>query len=698
MAANHVKYAGAKPRTPDRTAQMKRNLLTLLMDLPPADIRAAAEFWGVRLAKRTHADNVALLYQAITDRWHLEDALDELPPLAREVAGMLALEHEEGVPREALMLRLGVDPLDLSDALDLLRRAAIAFRQGTGVWYLPRELATLIARAIRERQRDIAGSPTVPQLLASLDLDVLQEAARRWRVPDANGPLAPGDRERLLHGLRQRIGQPRARAEAEATLSPGARRVVAALREDTEPLPLGDAVTLVAAGGAEVDRRALLRELTASLLACHGWRHGERVLVMPAEFREPAMVQEPLPPLVAVSAESLHGWRHPHALAWDVLTLLRLAESRSVRWPGGGLAALAEDHAFAAHVAPRFWLGIAAETPPTVAVAFLAALARGRGLLAEHEADGRRIVAVRDPVAWAKQRFGEQTRALFATWRGMAAWPEGHGTAITLWGVDWPAFRGGLLDALAACQPGHWYRADALLDRLARVRPPLLGEDFTAASAVMSSDRGAVARTCAEVTLRTALTWFGAVEWGRASDGAAMRITDSGWWLLGRGPEPAAPPFGEAPLAIQPDCTVLVLHAEPAHLWPLLALADVETLDRVSVYRITAGTLRRTLRRGLSFAQVVRFLEQRTGGPLPDAVRATLDDWARAVRRVVLERAVLLSADDPEIRDEAMEIAKAHGATVIPLPDGRVLLRLPEHADELEARLKAADLTPIWKP
>ena len=52
---------------------MKRSLLTLLMDAAPADIRAAAEAWDVRLTKRTHADNVALLYQAMTDRWTLEE-------------------------------------------------------------------------------------------------------------------------------------------------------------------------------------------------------------------------------------------------------------------------------------------------------------------------------------------------------------------------------------------------------------------------------------------------------------------------------------------------------------------------------------------------------------------------------------------------------------------------------------------------
>ena len=146
--------------------------------------------------------------------------------------------------------------------------------------------------------------------------------------------------------------------------------------------------------------------------------------------------------------------------------------------------------------------------------------------------------------------------------------------------------------------------------------------------------------------------------------GEAVQMTDVGWWLLGRGREPALPPFGATPLAIQPDLTVLVLHAEPAHLWPLLALADAETLDRVSIYRITSASLRRALRRGLAFDQVVRFLESRTGGPLADATRATLEEWMRAVRRVLLERVVMLAADERDILDEAVALARAHGATV----------------------------------
>ncbi|MHB8647065.1 MAG: helicase-associated domain-containing protein [Thermomicrobiales bacterium] len=676
---------------------MKRSLLTLLMDAPPAEIRAAAEAWDVHLTKRTHTDNVALLYQAMTDRWTVEDLLDGLPAQARDIAGALALGPEEGLAREELMTRLRLDPLDLSASLAALQQAAIVHRQSTGTLSLPRELATVIARAVRDRQRGDFAAPTITQLLESLDANVLLDAARRWHVTDAPTSLRPGDRERLLHALHARVRTPRALAEVEAALSPGARRVVAALREESSPLPLSEATALAGAEGPSA-RRALLVEMTASLVACHGWSWGERMLVMPVEFRAPAMTQMPLPPLNAVSAEPVQGWRHPFALAWDLLTLLRLIEHEASRWPSGGIAALADDHPLIERVASRFWASLDTTMPPSGALAFLAALGRARGLIAERDEDGRHLLAINDPVTWAKLGFGAQTRELFAAWRGMAGWLEGQGTATQLWGVEWPAFRARLLDALSQCQPGHWYLLDNLLARLVQVRPSLLGEEFTAASAVGQAppDRDALVRGCIEATLRSTLSWFGVVAWGRTAMGEAVQITDVGWWLLGRGPEPVVPPFGPSPLAVQPDLTVLVLHAEPSHLWPLLALADVATLDRVSIYQITAASLRRALRRGLAFDQVVRFLESRTGGALADAIRVTLEEWMRAVRRVVLDRVILLAADEQEILDEAVALARAHGASVQMLPDGRALIHVPDGDDALAAWLTAADVTPVW--
>lgn len=676
---------------------MKRSLLTILMDLAPPDIRTAAEVWEIALTKRTHADNVALLYQAMTDRWVLDDLLDRLPSQARDLLGVLALGHDDGLTREELMTRLSFDPLDLNAALATLRRAAIVHRQSTGTLYLPRELATLISRAIRERQRGDAATPTINRVLDTLDADVLLDAARRWHIADAPASLRPGDRERLLHAVKQRVREPRVLVDVEAALSPGARRVVLALREDSTPLPLDEAAAL-AGTETPASRRALLMELTASLIVYHTWVWGERVLVMPTEFRSPAMTQLPLPPLTAVSAEARHDWRHPFALAWDVLTFLRLADNPLTRWPDGGLATLAEDHAFAEYVAPQFWATGETDVPPGAILAFYSVLARSRGLLTEREEGGQHLLTVNDSVGWAKQPFAAQTRELFAAWRTVAGWVEGQRTALQLWGVDWPAFRGRLLDALTACQPGHWYLLDNLLSRLALHRPSLLGDGFTAASGVGQNppDRDALVRACAEATLRTALTWFGVVAWGGAGNADAVQLTDVGWWLLGRGREPIVPPFGATPLSMQPDLTVLVLNAEPAHLWSLLALADVQTLDRVSSYRITAGSLRRALRRGLAFEQVIRFLESRSGGPLPETMRVTLDDWVRAVRRVVLDRAIVLSADDTDVRDEAVALARSHGATVQLLPDGRILISLTDE-DEFGTWLKDAGLTTVWK-
>ena len=62
-------------------------------------------------------------------------------------------------------------------------------------------------------------------------------------------------------------------------------------------------------------------------------------------------------------------------------------------------------------------------------------------------------------------------------------------------------------------------------------------------------------------------------------------------------------------------------------------------------------------------------------------MRATLDDWVRAVRRVVLESAVILSADDAETLAEAVALARAHGASVEMLPDGRAVVRVPDGDD-----------------
>lgn len=680
---------------------MKRSLLTLLLELPAADLRAAAAAWAVPLRKRTHADNVALVYRAMTDRWTFTDLFDALPAAARDLLCALAAPGTERIAADTLAgaFEAGDGGGSLTDATAPLETAALALRGEGDTWFTAREVASMVAHTLRERGEGGDGTPPpVAHILAALDADDLADAARLWGVPDVAGNLRPGERERLLTELRRRVTTPRALAAVEPALSAGARRVVSALREATVPLPLNTAAALA---GAETSaaRRSLLHTLTTSLLACHTWVEGERVLVMPAEFREPAArAPAPLPTLIAVSAEATGGWRHPHALAWDVLTLLRLIEGETIR-PVGGVGTLADDFTLARTVAPHFWVGAEATVPPAAALAFYATLAEAQGLLVETFADGRTTLAVRDPVAWAKHPFAAQTRTLFTIWRDLAGWPEGRGTNAALWGVQWPTFRTRLFDALAACAPDQWHTLENLLARLVAVRPPLLGEEFTAAGAAGQTppDRDALTRLCIEATLRTALTWFGVVTWGRAGgDRPAVQLTDTGRWLIARGREPGGTTGGATPLTVDDAFRIRVLHAEPPHLWSLLAFAEVASFGRVTTYRITAATLRRALRRGLSVEQVVRFLAGRTGGALPDGARETLGEWAQWLRRVTLDRAAILTADDLATRAEAETALVAAGASVEMLADGRLLARHPDGPDALAAALHAADFTAAW--
>lgn len=675
---------------------MKRALLTLLLDLSAADLRAVAAAWSVPLVKRSHADNVALVFAAMTDRWIFEDVLDALPEPSRALLATLITQYPDGLPEDAVIGLHGDDSAAFAEALASLRTALLAVRSAEGALYAPRELATLVARSVRERAGGDDAAPSLGRMLAALDLDTLADAARLWGVPEVVGSVRPGERERLIAELKRRTMSARALAGVEATLSEPARQVVAALREMADAVPLDEA-TARARIETPAARRALLRELTTSLLAWHEWHAGVRALVMPAVFRVPGAAA--LPPLVAVAPPQITaGWRHPYAFAWDVLTLLRLIEREATLGSTHGLTSLAENYALAGAFASQFWAGQGvgqevgrdAPHPPAAALAFLATLIQARGLVT---ADARGQITLRDPVAWAKGEFAAQTRALFATWQALAAWPEGRGASVALWGVHWPTVRARLLDSLAHCGANQWHTLENLLARLVAVRPALLGEAFTAAGAVGQTqpDRDALTYRCAEVTLRTALTWFGVVIWGKAGNGQEIvQLTDTGRWLLDRGPEPRLHEAPGPPLTVESDGCVFVRQAEPPHLWPLLAFAEAETLGQTSVYRITADTLRRALRRGPTMTQMTRFLESRTGGALPEELRETLRQWAQSLRRVTLVPAALLTAQDPAMHNEIARVLSAAGAAVETLPDGRLLARHPDGAEALAAALETA--------
>ncbi len=205
--------------------------------------------------------------------------------------------------------------------------------------FLPRELGQLFARIQDELDAgDISNSP-LPVLLTLLDDTDVQRAAELWGLE-----AMPGLRTRreLTDGLLELAAYPDRRLAVERKLGWDAKRVLATVAE----LPAGQSTPLAeVAETLELDPdhprtaerlRNALTELEEALLVWHTFLpDGSRALVQPLwqlSVMEPARDRE-APPR---SIDSIPQPADPidrHALAWDLLTLLR--------WLGAGTPAVA---------------------------------------------------------------------------------------------------------------------------------------------------------------------------------------------------------------------------------------------------------------------------------------------------------------------------------------------------------------------
>lgn len=154
------------------------------------------------------------------------------------------------------------------------------------------------------------------------------------------------------------------------------------------------------------------------------------------------------------------------------------------------------------------------------------------------------------------------------------------------------------------------------------------------------------------------LAWMGLVELGYAAPDApeplALRLTDTGAWLLGLA---AAPSFVESGgrVLVQPNFTVIAM--EPVSDAVLLALdefGESQGGDRAVSYHLTRQSIYRGQQKGWSAARIRQFLEEHQGGAIPVNIGRTLDEWDAQHQRIVFHRAVkVLQYADEAARDGA---------------------------------------------
>jgi hypothetical protein len=710
-----------------------RNLLGRLHARRLPELLRIADAWGVPLHVDNKGEVVATLYRAMTDQRTVRDVWDRLPEAERAVAAVLADAPDgAGAPTVAeLATRLGVAEDEARETALGLYRAGLLAREGDDEplpigaaprLLMPREVALNIRRIEDEMAAgDLAQAP-LRVLVELLDDAELEAAARTWGLRTLPGVARRQDLvSRLLRLVndRERVGR------VAASRSRDAIAIWRIMRGPSGPLSLSDAAVRSGLGGMDkvtVARlRVALAELEGSLLVWHAYRRdGTRWLFVPPEIRNPGEAPATaLPPLeiATLEAHEAPAWHHPDAVAWDLLTLLRiLSNPQAPVWEGSEppprwlLRALAT----------RSWFG-SHEGLPTGYIELLHHLAIAERVLAiDEEARPPRIESGPQARAWRGETFATETMRLRERWLHLPHWIEGEPAGIVeVWGADWRGMRPRLLAALAdpnfGLEPEAWVTLDSLVARIAAGFPALLGPSFTAATARLGGEAGAgvdedEARRAAlsdviAFELAGPFAWFGLTSvLDRVRQSRLIRLTRVGAAVTAQEPM-AVDEVGEAgaALLVDPGGEVTLQWPSPNRVWALSAFTEPVDLGPQSHYRLTPDSIALALGSGIERAQIVAFLERGSGRPLPDELAANLAAWARSYRRVGLQRAVVLRLDEASqcgalmhrLREDGWPVEAHHSSSLLVTLDGD---GASGERDEghLVAAIRAAGFAPHW--
>lgn len=711
-----------------------RNLLGRLHSRRMPELIRIAAAWNVPLLDESKSDVVSTLYRAMIDPRAVRDLWDHLTDDERAVAAVLAGASGSGdAPTVGeLAARLGIDEERARTTALGLYRAGILAREGDDEplpvgalprLLMPREVALNFRRIEDEMAAgDLARAP-LRVLIELLDDGELEGAARAWGLRTLPG-VSP--RQDLASRVLRLVNDASRIERVVQGRSRDAAGIWRAVRAAEGPIPLHDAAEQAGLSGTSTEtvarRRNALAELEGSLLVWHAYhRDGTRWLFIPAEIRDPGeSVPAELPPLhsATLAEHDRAAWHSPNAVAWDLLTILRVVSGRSSPiWDASAPAPRWLSRA----VAHRLWFGERDGTPPGY-LELLRELGMAEGVLVIDEgARTPRIVPGPHARAWRERGFRVQTDRLRERWLRWPRWVEGEPAGIVeLWGADWRGLRPRLLAALGDPEiglvPDRWVTLESLSARIVARFPALLGPSLLAATARMAGEAGAgaseeEARAAAlgdvvSFELGGPFVWFGITRvLDRPGQPRAVSVTASGAALAARKPLPAEADAGESasPVAIGASGELALQLPTPHRVWALSAFAELVDLGPVSHYRITETSFANALHAGIERDQIVTFLERVSGGPLPPDLATSLDEWSRALPRAELRRAVVVRADDDRaasgilatLREQGWSV-EAHGsqAVVVTFPEARSAADGEE--DRLAAALHAAGLVPHW--
>lgn len=304
--------------------------------------------------------------------------------------------------------------------------------------------------------------------------------------------------------------------------------------------------------------------------------------------------------------------------------------------------------------------------------------------------------------AWLERPLAERWRAVVEALRDderrRRRWLGGHLDMLAERVGRWPPRKDavkGLVAPLAELAPGRRYALAELVRRAGGEQNPLVqmfldrleglgqgrptGESLT--RAVRSHLRWVIPevdlqrvdaadglteawRRGVATMLRQLVTVGGArVTPGPTDHDATFSLTAVGRFYLGftdAFPADPLPGDGPAKVVVQPNLEVVLIGRAPAALVRLALLAERQADEHgpARTLRLSRERVVESIARGATPDELEAALDAAAGGaPIPDNVRRTVRDWARAVKRVRLVHVPVLLTDDEETALTARSIA-----------------------------------------
>jgi hypothetical protein len=133
---------------------------------------------------------------------------------------------------------------------------------------------------------------------------------------------------------------------------------------------------------------------------------------------------------------------------------------------------------------------------------------------------------------------------------------------------------------------------------------------------------------------------------------------------------------GERRFEMRPGNIVAIENPSPRQVWTLSAFALPETLDRISLFKLTPDTVAEALASGYELEQITSFLEAETKAALDPSFVAEFARWTGDLHRIQYRRTLSLTADGAGSLDAAKTRLALAGFAVEVIAD-TLLVELP---------------------